>query len=152
MNETCSKTKKISKAGQKNDDNEPCQTMSVRLKASEMAKLRSVADKTGRTITDIVKAGSGLGSTTTDQAYRKGFKEGFDEGFQEARDKYAVYAMCAKCLNGIAITDDEMRDEAGLLYSNEYTCYHEDCGVPKERTGDELRRFKKEERSGISSH
>jgi len=145
MSETGNKTKKTSKADQKNDDEGPCQTISVRLKASELATLRLAAKRTGRTITEIVKSGAGIGATLTDQAYKRGFKNGHSEGRQEAKDEYAVYAMCLKCYDGIAITDDEMRNEAGLLYTNEFSCYHEECGIPKERTGGKLRRFKKEE-------
>ncbi len=145
MSEIGSKTKNSAKVDQKNDNEGPCQSVSVRLKASEMTQLRSVAEKTGRTITDLVKAGAGIGAALTDLVYKKGFKEGHDKGIQEAKDMYAVHAMCANCHDGIAITNDEMRDEAGLLYTNEFTCYHEECGIPRERTGVELRKFRKEE-------
>jgi len=110
-----------------------------------MEKLRSIAGKTGYTITDVVKAGASLGTATTKQAYKKGFKKGYDEGFQKARDRYAVFAICITYSDTIALTDEEMRDEAGQLYSNEYTCCHDGCMLPKERTGVEVRRFKKEE-------
>ena len=143
MKEAKGGTPKDTRASMRKEDERSNSVLSVRLTGSEMTKLKSVAEKTGRKISDIVKMGAGLGAGLTDQAYKKGFKNGHDEGFQEAKDMYAVYAICMKCHDGIAITDEEMRDETGLLFSNQFTCYHEDCGIPKERTGEELRRLRK---------
>ncbi len=145
MKEASGETQKDIKARMRKEYERSNPVLSIRLTENEMIKLKSVADKTGRKISEIVKAGMGLGAATTDQAYKKGLKKGFDKGFQKAREKYAVYATCMTCYDGIPITDDEMRDEAGLLYSNEYTCLHESCGLPKERTGVEVRWFRKEE-------
>jgi len=119
--------------------------LSLRLSEEEMAKLKSAADRTGRKITDIVKAGAGVGAATTDQAYHEGFRKGFSEGFEEAKHKYAVYATCIVCGDSTPITGEKRRDEAGELYNCEHTCVHEDCRLTKDRMAGTVRRFKEEE-------
>ena len=71
----------------------------------------------------------------------RNYKEARRRGYKAAKEKYAVYAWCSSCLNGMPITDDDMKDEAGLLYSNEFTLLHDDCRLPEDMDPELVRRF-----------
>lgn len=145
MEKSRSRTEKDAKVSTKGEYERSHPALSVRLTEGEMGKLKSIAEKSGRKVTDLVKAGAGIGAAMTDRAYKEGLKKGFSEGFEKAKQKYVVYTMCAACLKQIPITDGEMSGEAGDLYFNNYTCLHEGCQLPKNEMGDEVRRFNKEE-------
>ncbi|MBI2847143.1 MAG: ribbon-helix-helix protein, CopG family [Chloroflexi bacterium] len=97
-------------------------TISVRVSRQLHERLKSLKEKSGKSVGDVVREALGVQEKSLKGIYRRGY----NKGWTDAEQRYRVDYPCSRCGGTLTIDSDEEK-QAAAMYMREQEWCHGRC-------------------------